>query len=333
MKKRILALLRKCDTYVSGQEICDRLNISRTVVWKYIHILQEEGYEIETMKKKGYRFIKAPDCLTSAEIISQLSTKVFAQKTIHYKEVDSTNEEAKRLAENGAIHGTLVVADYQTRGKGRRGKTWLSSKDTCIYMSLVLRPDMETQYASGLTLAAALAVSDGIDRLLEEMDERVKCRTKIKWPNDIIINGKKVCGILTEMSGELDYINHVVIGMGINVNDDEFPQEIASMATSLKLESKKTQNRAKLVAYIMEALEEYYLLYRKTNDLSLLLEQYNEKLINVNEKVKLIRRGEEQIRIALGADETGALIVKDENDIEEKIISGEVSVRGVYGYV
>ncbi len=333
MKKRILALLRECDTYISGQEICDKLNISRTAVWKYVHILQEEGYEIESGKKKGYRFLKAPDCVSSAEIISQLGTKVFAQKTIHYEEIDSTNEEAKRLAENGAIHGTLVVADYQSRGKGRRGKSWVSSKDDCVYMSIILRPDMETKYASGLTLVAALAVADGIDRLLSEQDECLEGKTKIKWPNDVIINGKKVCGILTEMSGEIDYINYIVVGMGINVNSEQFPLEIAKIATSLKIESKKMQNRAKLIAYIMEALEEYYILYRKKNNLSLLLEQYNKKLINTNEKVKLIRKGEEQIRVALKVDETGALIVKDENDIEEKIISGDVSVRGVYGYV
>lgn len=325
MKKKILALLRECDSYVSGQEICDKLNISRTAVWKYVHILQEEGYQIESVKKRGYHFIGAPDCLTAEEIISQLSTKVFAQKTIYHEEIDSTNEEAKRLAEHGAIHGTLVISDYQLRGKGRRGRTWLSSKGNCIYMSIILRPDMESQYASGLTLVAALAVSDGIDCL--------GCKTEIKWPNDVIINGKKVCGILTEMSSEIDYINYVVIGMGINVNDEAFPDEIASTATSIRLGSGKMQNRAKLVSYIMEAMEEYYLLYRKTNDLSLLLDKYNEKLVNVNRKVKLIRKGEEQIRTALGVDKTGALIVEDADGVSEKIISGEVSVRGIYGYV
>lgn len=325
MKKKILALLREGDTYVSGQEICDKLNISRTAVWKYVHILQQEGYQIESVKKRGYRFVKAPDCLTAEEIVSQLNTKVFAQKTIYHEEIDSTNEEAKRLAEQGAIHGELIVSDYQSRGKGRRGKTWISSKGNCIYMSVILRPDMESQYAAGLTLVAALAVSKGIDKL--------GCETKIKWPNDVIINGKKVCGILTEMSSEIDYINYVVVGIGINVNDDQFPPEIDSMATSIKLETGKLQNRAKLVSYIMEAMEEYYLLYRKTNDLSLLLDEYNKKLVNIGEKVKLIKKGEEQTRIALGIDETGALIVRDEDGVTEKIISGEVSVRGIYGYV
>lgn len=326
MKKKILTLLRERDTYVSGQEICDKLNISRTAVWKYVHILQEEGYQIESVKKKGYRFIGAPDCLTEEEIVSRLHTKVFAQKTIYHEKIDSTNEEAKRLAENGAIHGTLVISDYQTKGKGRRGRTWLSSKGNCIYMSILLRPDMESQYASGLTLMAALAVSEGIDRL-------GGCETKIKWPNDVIINGKKVSGILTEMSSEIDYINYVVIGIGINVNDETFSQEISPTATSIRIESKKVQNRAQLVSYIMEAMEEYYLLYRQTNDLSLLLDKYNEKLVNVNKEVKIIRKGEEQTRIALGIDKTGALLVKDENDMQEEIISGEVSVRGVYGYV
>lgn len=325
MKEKILALLRESDTYVSGQEICDKLNISRTAVWKYVHILQEEGYQIESVKKRGYRFIGAPDCLTAEEIISQLDTKVFAQKTVYHEEIDSTNEEAKRLAEHGAIHGTLVISEYQSKGKGRRGRTWISSKGNCIYMSIILRPDMESQYASGLTLMAALAVSDGIDRL--------GCKTRIKWPNDVIINGKKVCGILTEMSSEIDYINYVVVGIGINVNDEVFSEEIAQMATSIRLESGKVQNRAKLVSYIMEAMEEYYILYRRTNDLSLILDKYNQKLVNVNEKVKLIKKGEEQIKTALGVDKTGALIVKDENGISEAVISGEVSVRGVYGYV
>lgn len=325
MKKRILALLRESDTYISGQEICDKLNISRTAVWKYVHMLQEEGYVIESVKKRGYRFVSAPDCLTAEEIVSQLQTKVFAQRTIYHEEIDSTNEEVKRLAENGAIHGTLVVSDYQSKGKGRRGRTWISSKGNCIYMSILLRPDMESARAAGLTLMAALAVSDGIDRL--------GCKTQIKWPNDVIINGKKVCGILTEMSGEIDYINYVVVGIGINVNDEQFPPEIGQMATSIKIENGEVENRAKLVAYIMEAMEEYYITYRKTNDLSLLLEKYNGKLANVNKQVKLIQKGEEQIRTALGIDKTGALLVVDDNGNQERIISGEVSVRGIYGYV
>ena len=312
---------------MSGQDICRQLSVSRTAVWKAIGQLKEDGYVIEAVQNKGYHLLEAPDVVTEAEILSRLHTAWAGHPTVFLEKTDSTNNEAKRRAEAGAAHGTLVVAELQEAGKGRRGRCWTSPGGTGIWMTLLLKPDFSPSQASMLTLVAAMAVADGIGRA-------TGLDAGIKWPNDLVIGGKKVCGILTEMSAEPDYINHVVIGIGINANIEEFPEELSGRATSLFLESGKRVFRAEVIARVWEAFEKYYEEFLKTADLSPLKEVYESRLLNMGQVVCVLDPKGEWKGIARGIDENGRLLVEPENGKRIKTVdSGEVSVRGVYGYV
>ena len=267
MKGEILKLLKETDGYVSGQELCRRFGVSRTAVWKVINQLKEEGYEIEAVRNRGYVLKGAGDVLSEAELLSCLETEWAGGRIVYFDATDSTNAQAKRLAEAHAPHGTLVVSDRQDGGKGRRGRSWASPSGVGIWMSLILRPKIDPSLASMLTLVAALAVRKGI---LEETG----LSPLIKWPNDLVLNGKKICGILTEMSTELMEIQYVITGIGINVNQKEFPPEIRDTATSLSLEAGRSFRRSSLIAAILKAFEKDYEAFLKTGDLSLLLEEY-----------------------------------------------------------
>ena len=195
-KTKILKLLRSQEGYLSGQELCNRLGISRTAVWKYMKQLKEEGYQIQAVQNKGYCLTDVPDVLGESEIKSRLTTRWAGQEVCFYPEVDSTNTQARRLAEEGVPSGTLVVTDCQTKGKGRRGRTWESPKDSSVYMSLLMRPKIQPQRASMLTLVMGLSVTQAIQKLLDR--ENGDHTVQIKWPNDVVLNKKKLVGILTE---------------------------------------------------------------------------------------------------------------------------------------
>ena len=326
MKGEILKLLKETDGYVSGQELCRRFGVSRTAVWKVINQLKEEGYEIEAVRNRGYVLKGAGDVLSEAELLSCLKTEWAGGRTVYFDATDSTNVQAKRLAEAHAPHGTLVVSDRQDGGKGRRGRSWASPSGVGIWMSLILRPEIAPSSASMLTLAAALAVRKGI---LEETG----LSPLIKWPNDLVLNGKKICGILTEMSTELMEIQYVITGIGINVNQKEFPPEIRDTATSLSLEAGRSFRRSSLIAAILKAFEKDYTAFLKTGDLSLLLEEYNACLVNRGKEVCILDPSGEYRAVAEGIDESGSLLVTLPDGTRREIISGEVSVRGIYGYV
>lgn len=326
MKGEILKLLKETDGYVSGQELCRRFGVSRTAVWKVINQLKEEGYEIEAVRNRGYALKGAGDVLSEAELLSCLKTEWAGGRTVYFDATDSTNVQAKRLAEAHAPHGTLVVSDRQDGGKGRRGRSWASPSGVGIWMSLILRPEIAPSSASMLTLAAALAVRKGI---LEETG----LSPLIKWPNDLVLNGKKICGILTEMSTELMEIQYVITGIGINVNQKEFPPEIRDTATSLSLEAGRSFRRSSLIAAILKAFEKDYEAFLKTGDLSLLLEEYNACLVNRGKEVCILDPSGEYRAVAEGIDENGSLLVTLPDGTRREIISGEVSVRGIYGYV
>ena len=326
MKGEILKLLKETDGYVSGQELCRRFGVSRTAVWKVINQLKEEGYEIEAVRNRGYALKGAGDVLSEAELLSCLKTEWAGGRTVYFDATDSTNVQAKRLAEAHAPHGTLVVSDRQDGGKGRRGRSWASPSGVGIWMSLILRPEIAPSSASMLTLAAALAVREGI---LEETG----LSPLIKWPNDLVLNGKKICGILTEMSTELMEIQYVITGIGINVNQREFPPEIRDTATSLSLEAGRSFRRSSLIAAILKAFEKDYEAFLKTGDLSLLLEEYNACLVNRGKEVCILDPSGEYRAVAEGIDESGSLLVTLPDGTRREIISGEVSVRGIYGYV
>ena len=326
MKGEILKLLKETDGYVSGQELCRRFGVSRTAVWKVINQLKEEGYEIEAVRNRGYALKGAGDVLSEAELLSCLKTEWAGGRTVYFDATDSTNIQARRLAEAHAPHGTLVVSDRQDGGKGRRGRSWASPSGVGIWMSLILRPEIAPSSASMLTLAAALAVREGIQ-------EETGLSPLIKWPNDLVLNGKKICGILTEMSTELMEIQYVITGIGINVNQREFPSEIRDTATSLIQEAGRSFRRSSLIAAILKAFEKDYAAFLKTGDLSLLLEEYNACLVNRGKEVCILDPSGEYRAVAEGIDESGSLLVTLPDGTRREIISGEVSVRGIYGYV
>ena len=331
MKEEILRLLRSADGYISGQELCNRFGVSRTAVWKAINQLKEAGYEIEAQQNKGYRLMTAPDLMTEAEIKSLMHTEWVAKEVLYFDTIDSTNTKAQELAEKGYPSGTLVVADKQESGKGRRGRSWVSPSGTGIFMTLMIKPDINPNNASMLTLVAALAVAKAITSVTGE-------EAMIKWPNDIVVNGKKVCGILTEMNAQFDYINHIVVGIGINVHNESFPEEISQMASSLMIEAGgkrlllHNKNRAQIIAETMSYFEQYYDTFLKTQDLSALVREYDELLVNRNKSVRVLDPKEPFDGKAMGITPKGELIV-DTWESRKLVSSGEVSVRGIYGYV
>lgn len=326
MKEEILRLLRSADGYISGQELCNRFGVSRTAVWKAINQLKEAGYEIEAQQNKGYRLMAAPDLMTEAEIKSLMHTEWVAKEVLYFDTIDSTNTKAQELAEKGYPSGTLVVADKQESGKGRRGRSWVSPSGTGIFMTLMIKPDINPNNASMLTLVAALAVAKSITSVTGE-------EAMIKWPNDIVVNSKKVCGILTEMNAQFDYINHIVVGIGINVHNESFPEEISQMASSLMIEAGgKRFHRAQIIAETMSYFEQYYDTFLKTQDLSALVREYDELLVNRNKSVRVLDPKEPFDGKAMGITPKGELIV-DTWESRKLVSSGEVSVRGIYGYV
>lgn len=326
MKEEILRLLRSADGYISGQELCNRFGVSRTAVWKAINQLKEAGYEIEAQQNKGYKLMAAPDLMTEAEIKSLMHTDWVAKEVLYFDTIASTNIKAQELAEKGYPSGTLVVADKQESGKGRRGRSWVSPSGTGIFMTLMIKPDINPNNASMLTLVAALAVAKAITSVTGE-------EAMIKWPNDIVVNGKKVCGILTEMNAQFDYINHIVVGIGINVHNESFPEEISQMASSLMIEAGgKRFHRAQIIAETMSYFEQYYDTFLKTQDLSALVREYDELLVNRNKSVRVLDPKEPFDGKAMGITPKGELIV-DTWESRKLVSSGEVSVRGIYGYV
>ena len=326
MKEEILRLLRSAAGYISGQELCNRFGVSRTAVWKAINQLKEAGYEIEAQQNKGYRLMAAPDLMTEAEIKSLMHTEWVAKEVLYFDTIDSTNTKAQELAEKGYPSGTLVVADKQESGKGRRGRSWVSPSGTGIFMTLMIKPDINPNNASMLTLVAALAVAKAITSVTGE-------EAMIKWPNDIVVNSKKVCGILTEMNAQFDYINHIVVGIGINVHNESFPEEISQMASSLMIEAGgKRFHRAQIIAETMSYFEQYYDTFLKTQDLSALVREYDELLVNRNKSVRVLDPKEPFDGKAMGITPKGELIV-DTWESRKLVSSGEVSVRGIYGYV
>jgi BirA family biotin operon repressor/biotin-[acetyl-CoA-carboxylase] ligase len=263
--------------------------------------------------------------MNEAELMSLKNTKWAGQNIFYFDSIDSTNIKAKELAEQGYPSGTLVVADRQTAGRGRRGHSWESDAGTGIFMTLMIKPEINPNHASMLTLVTALAIAKALAEVTGET-------AQIKWPNDIVVHGKKVCGILTEMSAQFDYINHIVIGIGINVNNETFSEEISDIASSLFLECGKKFHRADIIEKVLEYFEVYYEVFLETEDLSGLMKEYNSILVNMQKSVKVLDPKEPFEGKAMGITKKGELIV-DTWESRKLVSSGEVSVRGMYGYV
>lgn len=326
MKTKILELMRDSQDYISGQELCERFGVSRTAVWKAVNQLKEEGYDIEAVRNKGYRLKSAPEVLSESEIGSRLQTRWAGRNLQYLKETDSTNNDAKRCMEEGGVHGTLIVAERQTAGRGRRGRLWESPEGTAIYMTIGMKPEFAPDKVSRLTLVMALSVAEAIE-------EQSGLEAGIKWPNDVVVNKRKVCGILTEMILEAEYIRCVVTGVGINVNQTAMPEEIAQTATSLFIEKGEKLSRAALIESVMRHFENNYDCFIGSLDLSELKEAYEARLANKDQLVRVLDPKGEYEGIARGIRCTGELIVELPDGIVREVYAGEVSVRGYYGYV
>lgn len=345
----ILASLRNAGDYVSGQQLCERLGVSRTAVWKVIKQLKEEGYRIESVSNKGYLLVESPeDVLSKEEIVSRLTTKWAGRKLYCYTETGSTNNDAKRCGEEGDPHGTVVVADIQNTGKGRRGRAWKTLPGAALTFTILLRPVFPAERASMITLVMALAVAEAVEAALDGNigDSAEKAAVgvnedtavRIKWPNDIIINRKKVCGILTEMTmtPELDEIQYLVVGVGINVNNEsplEFQEEIRDKATSLRIEKGCRLNRAALLQDVLCRFETHYQTFLETLTVSGLREAYQARLQGLDGEVRVLDPAGEYTGISRGINDRGELLVERENGERVAVYAGEVSVRGLYGYV
>lgn len=325
MKSEILHILRNQEGYVSGQELCRRFGVSRTAVWKVMNQLKGEGYEIEAVPNKGYHITACPDIISAEEVKSLLETRWAGQEIAYYSLIDSTNNRAKRLAEEGAPHGALVIADEQSGGRGRRGRGWATPPKSSIAMTLIIRPELPPEKASMLTLIMGMAVASACQELL-------KLPVQIKWPNDAVIGGRKICGILTEISAEMHAIHYLVIGTGINVNMEEFPESIRDTATSLSLAAGHPVNRAQVICGCMKYFEKYYEIFMETQDLSGLKDSYHKMLVNLGAEVRVLEPGNEYTGISRGINDRGELLVEREDGAIEEVYAGEVSVRGVYGY-
>lgn len=327
MKGKVLKILKDSgENFVSGEKISEDLGVSRAAIWKYINIIKEDGYEIEAISRKGYRIISAPDILTFEEVKDYLNTQHIGKSIIYYESIGSTNSKAKELAEKGQEHGTVVISEEQTSGRGRLGRNWVSPKYKGIWMSIILRPDIITENISQITLLGAATVQKAI------MEMGIK--TGIKWPNDILINSKKVCGILTEMSGEIDHINYLVMGIGINVNleEEDIPLDLKDMATSLKLESGKYVDRKLLLANVLNIFEELYNDFVQSGNIKEIIEICRKNSILIGREIKLINKGKVTTAKAIDISDDGELVIENEQGRVEHIVSGEVSIRGVYGY-
>ena len=275
-------------------------------------------------EKESYEEIVTDGIYNETTIADQIHTK-WTGKTVHFaREIDSTNLWIKRLAKEGASEGTLALAEFQSAGRGRLGRSWEVPEGTSVMMSILLRPKFEPQYAPTLTLVMGMAVAKAVKNLGFDVS--------IKWPNDVVVSHKKICGILTEMGVRDGKIDYAVIGVGINVNIKEFPEEMADKATSLYLESGKEFDRSQIPGLVMEAFEEYYEKFAATCDLSGLKEEYESILANYNQPVRVLAK-EPYEGVARGITDGGELLVEKTDGTIATVSAGEVSVRGLYSYV
>jgi BirA family biotin operon repressor/biotin-[acetyl-CoA-carboxylase] ligase len=320
MKGKILSLLREhYSDYISGQEISTRLGVSRTAIWKHIRSLREAGYEIESHSKIGYRLIETPDRLYGHELAALLKGKVLGREVIYRKKVNSTNELAKELAQKGAVQGTVVIAEEQTGGKGRMGRVWYSPPGQGLWFSLILRPEISPVDASKLTLMSAVAVAKTIREI-------TGIHAGIKWPNDVLIDHRKVCGILIEMSAEIDKINYVVVGVGVNVSLSKIPSELEGVAISLAQQEHLKVTRAQLLAALLNNMDNLYTEFL-AGKFSEILTAWKGMSVTLNRRVRVMSGSEMEEGIAFDLDDDGALILMKNDGSVKRILSGDVSLR------
>ena len=315
MKSKILEILEKKGDYVSGEEISKEIGISRAAIWKHIKKLRELGYEIESKTNEGYKLIKSPEKQIEFELERLLDTKIIGKKILFFEEVDSTNNKAKQIAleEN---EGTVVISEMQTSGRGRRGREWYSPKGG-IYVTFILKPNVSPEKASQLTLVSSLALVETLNAINNNLN------AKIKWPNDVLVSGKKISGILTELSSDMEKINYIVVGVGINLNTEK--EILPENGTSLKIEMKE---EVSIKLFLKSFLEHYDLIYQEylNGGIDQIIERWKNNSDTLGKKVKIIGINETFEGLAKDIDENGALILETKEK-EIKVYSGDVSLR------
>ncbi|WP_280768196.1 biotin--[acetyl-CoA-carboxylase] ligase [Salipaludibacillus daqingensis] len=317
MKGKVLTLLRENEkTFLSGEKISQELNCSRTAVWKHIDALRKEGFDIIATQNKGYQLKKSGTLLSEHDLVSRLKGNTLIDKVVFHSSVSSTQTIAHQLVNEGASEGTVVVADEQTEGRGRLGRVWDSHKQSGIWMSLVLKPNIDFRQAPQLTLVAAVA-------LTRALRDKTNLNVEIKWPNDLLIHGKKIAGILTEMQADPDRIQSVIIGMGINVNHQEFPEEVSSIATSLKLETGEGFDRAEMIAEILKEFSWLYETYL-TEGFSLIKPLWEAHSLSIGKKIIARRANDSITGEAIGINDEGVLLLKDAKGQTHHIYSADI---------
>lgn len=317
MKNDLLKLLKDSNDYVSGEQISEKFNVSRSAIWKHIKALKDMGYEIEGVSKKGYKLLSSPDLLIEGEINKNLNTKFIGKNIFHYSNVTSTNETAKKLA-NDAADGSIIISEEQRIGRGRLGRAWTSPKGG-IWFSIILKPKIEPIYGSKITQIVAAALVESL--------KKIDITAQIKWPNDIYVNGRKLCGILTEMKCDMERINYLIVGIGINANIpiDAYPEEVQKIATSLEIEKKSPIDRSKVLCDFLYEFENFYLQLVENNDFSRVIQICRDNSLILDKDAYLITSaGKEKVR-CLGLNDDGELIVCDSRGISRSVVSGEIT--------
>jgi len=315
--KLIHLLVKNATVIVPGPKIASHIGVSNTTVWEYIEKLRSLGVEIKGHHSSGYQLRKLPDILAPSLIRTELGENEIGNKIIHYFRIESTNDVALALAAKGAAHGTGVLAEEQTAGRGRFGRTWHSEKSSGIYVSVVLRPDLSPAAAPALTLMAGVATH-------RALSGATGLPVDIRWPNDLLVNGKKVCGILTEMSAELGRLHYVVLGIGINVNHRAMPAEIESVATSLRMEGGRVYSRQQILVALFKELEKYYrtLLDRGSDAIARAWAEASSYA--EGKKIRVLSKGGDFPAVTAGLASDGSLRIRREDGVEESLVSGEI---------
>jgi BirA family biotin operon repressor/biotin-[acetyl-CoA-carboxylase] ligase len=322
MDDEILQLLRKHPSaFLSGQEISRRLKVSRTAVWKRLRRLRTLGYEIEASTRSGYRLIQSPDLLTPSEIKPLLKTKWMGRTIHHFQTLDSTNSKAYQLALNGAKEGEVVISESQKKGRGRLGRQWFSPPFLNLYLSVILRPNISPHQASLITLMAAVAMADAIQKFSGLLP-------LIKWPNDILLRDRKAAGLLNEIHSEMDRIHFVILGIGVNLNMDEkmFSKEIRAIATSLKIEMGQKVSRKAFLQFFLQELEKWYSIFLEEGG-AVILKAWRDRAHIKGRQVKVTSFGETVEGIAIDVDSDGALILETEDGKQKRVVAGDIEYK------
>lgn len=314
MEERIISLLKRHQGYLSGEELSHSLGVSRQALWKHIQILKELGFDITAVPHLGYRLVSIPDRLYDFQVYQGLRTKTFGKKVLYFDSLKSTMDMATQLALKNAGEGTVVIAETQTKGKGRLGRIWYSPKFKGLYFSLILRPKISMDKASIITLLAGVSICEAIKDYPGE-------ETQIKWPNDIILRNKKLGGILTEVKAELDEVNFLIIGVGLNINNDK--KSLISGATSLRQESIEELSRLGIFQNILYRLESNYCLFQKRGPAEV-IEKWRSRSFTLGKRVKVYSHKEHIEGEAVDIDSDGALLVRKDCGFTQKITAGDV---------